>query len=800
MKKSLSVLLILGSAYSFAQTKISGKVDNENNLPIKDVMVTLGDNIATVKTNKKGEFQFNSIQKGNYKLVLSYKDYSPLDTIISVDNNPIILDFKMKQNVTYLKGVTLVQHKNDNLKNTTSHTLSTKVLEKYSSKSLGDALQEVEGVSALRTGSNIVKPVINGLHSSRVAIYADNVRVEDQEWGSEHAPSVDVNNYNKVTVITGANALKYNGNAIGGMVLLQPEIPVKKDSLYGKTLLTYNTNGRGGSISTNLTNTYESGLYFGTTLTGKYLGDSQAPKYILSNTGIRNQDVNLRIGYDKIKYGFDASYSFYNSTVGILTASHIGNVTDLVSAINNHKPNYVGDFTYSIDNPKQEIQHHIAKINTYYKFDNLGKLDFQYAFQHNSRKEYDLRRGQYKNIPALDLVLNTQTANLDFESKKWNGVSFQTGLSGLYQTNKANPSTNVMPLIPDYNRYDFSAYGIFNYKPSSKLDFNAAVRYDYSYVEAFKYYLKTRWESLGYDKTFPQFYKSTVGSQILAYPKFNYSNISSSIGATYHINHYNSLIFNAGYLMRNPNPSELFSDGLHHSTGIIEIGNLGLKQEKALKASLSFKHEEENFQWDVTPYVNKINDFMQLVPSTIEYTIRGAFPVWKYVQNNALIFGIDANAQWNYNQNFSQRTAISYIHGRNTTDKEALIDMPPLNWVNSITYTNPRWNDFNVTLRNQTFFTQHNYPNYNFYTTVIEDGQSKDVLVDISTPPKGYSLFDISVGMDFSKMLHWEETGFNVSFSVDNLFNTTYRNYLNKQRFYADELGRNFMVQLRFNY
>jgi iron complex outermembrane receptor protein len=36
--------------------------------------------------------------------------------------------------------------------------------------------------------------------------------------------------------------------------------------------------------------------------------------------------------------------------------------------------------------------------------------------------------------------------------------------------------------------------------------------------------------------------------------------------------------------------------------------------------------------------------------------------------------------------------------------------------------------------------------------------------------------------------------------AVSNLLNTNYRDYLNRQRFFADDLGRNFTLQLKLNY
>jgi len=39
-----------------------------------------------------------------------------------------------------------------------------------------------------------------------------------------------------------------------------------------------------------------------------------------------------------------------------------------------------------------------------------------------------------------------------------------------------------------------------------------------------------------------------------------------------------------------------------------------------------------------------------------------------------------------------------------------------------------------------------------------------------------------------------------LAFSVQNILNTSYRDYLNRQRFFADETGRNIQLQLKFNY
>jgi iron complex outermembrane receptor protein len=93
--------------------------------------------------------------------------------------------------------------------------IKTETIEKFSNQTLGDILK-VAGVSSLKSGSSVVKPVINGLFGSRVPVINNNVRLEDQEWGTEHAPNFDINAAGKITVIKGASGLQFGGDAVGG--------------------------------------------------------------------------------------------------------------------------------------------------------------------------------------------------------------------------------------------------------------------------------------------------------------------------------------------------------------------------------------------------------------------------------------------------------------------------------------------------------------------------------------------------------------------------------------------------------
>jgi iron complex outermembrane receptor protein len=214
--------------------------------------------------------------------------YKPIDTIIDIKGN-LSINFKMKQKKEQLEEI-VVKHKNNYYNHSVSEQkINEKTIEKYSSQSLGNVLKEVSGVSILKSGNTIVKPVINGLHSNRVPVFNNNVKLEDQQWGIEHAPNFDVNAAGKITVLKGASGLQYSGDAIGGIVIVEP-LSVKKDTLFGKTIMTAESNGRGGTISSSLHKGNFCDWSWNAQASLKYYGDRESPDYILSNTG--NREIN----------------------------------------------------------------------------------------------------------------------------------------------------------------------------------------------------------------------------------------------------------------------------------------------------------------------------------------------------------------------------------------------------------------------------------------------------------------------------------------------------------------------------
>lgn len=797
MRYFIIVILLVSGNISFvhAQNIVSGRITNSRNEVLTESHIHVGDVYAL--SDSEGNYTI-SIPNGKSRIVISYVGYKTIIKDIEIKND-MTLNFSLVDDIFNLLEVVVKDTAVKTNITISKQVITTKTIERYSNAALGDLLKEISGVSSLKTGNTIVKPVINGLHSSRVLVVNNNVRLEDQQWGLEHAPNLDVNTAGRVSVIKGASGLQYGGDAIGGVVIVEPEhIPIT-DTLFGKTLLNGATNGRGGNISSSLFKGYKNGWEWNVQGTFKYLGDFEAPDYVLSNTGDREKNFSGGFGYKGKKMGFSTFYSFYDATIGILRASHIGNTTDLVNAINNGQPYIVKAYSYNISAPKQEVRHHLAKLSYYYFFAGLGKLTFQYSYQFNNRLEFDLRKGNYKYVPSVDLDLKTHSANLDFETLENHKVKYKFGLSGVSQTNVTGSDTRTRALIPNYDKVEAGAYIIGTFGITSRLVLEGGFRYDYSKIDATKFYLQSRWEQKGYDVNFHQIVTAYFPerSQLRTNPIFSYYNLAASLGTKFEINPNLKWFVNGSLGSRSPNPSELFSDGLHHATGQIEIGDLRLQNEQAIKFATTVAYTSPKLALEVNPYVNFINNFTVLEPTGLENSIRGTFPVWEYRQVNARLTGIDVSADWDFVKNLNYHSTIAYVYGENRESGKPLIDLPPLNWNNAIRFTRENWHHLGLGLKSELVFTQKRFPDNDFYADVLIDGTIKKEQVKISEPPAGYHLLTFYSEMPFALS---NKVRLNVQFAIQNIFDTEYRDYLNRIRYYAADSGRNFTLQLKLNY
>jgi len=247
-------LLILSIPSAIAQQcnlQIKGiVVDSHDDTPLEASSVLILENNLTVFSNSKGQFELKDLCEGTYTLYFEHIGCKPLEYKVDLNKDTTSLTIELEHHIEALDEVTVASKSYLAVSDSgVEKRIESVAIQQNSSLQLADIVSKISGVTSLSTGNAISKPIINGLHSSRVMIVNNGVRMEDQEWGSEHAPNMDVNTASSITVVKGANALQYGGDAIGGIILAEPEKIAFKDSIYGRSIVGTETNGRAAFIN-----------------------------------------------------------------------------------------------------------------------------------------------------------------------------------------------------------------------------------------------------------------------------------------------------------------------------------------------------------------------------------------------------------------------------------------------------------------------------------------------------------------------------------------------------------------------
>ncbi|MDX1939626.1 MAG: TonB-dependent receptor [Saprospiraceae bacterium] len=742
---------------------ISGKVLNaKTGEPMAFANVAIkGINIGAV-ADENGLYKIENLCKGDYVLVCTRIGCDHLEHTIHLQNN-IIKDFQLVEESIQLENV-LVHGEAIKLQNTQATSeLSGAALSSTQGLPLSESLKKLPGVSTLNTGASIAKPVIQGLHSTRILILNNGVRQEGQQWGSEHAPEIDPFIADKVNVIKGASGVRYGADAIGGVILITPRaLPVQK-GIGGEFNLQGFSNGQMGVASGMLQGNLGGKLPLSGRIQGtlKKSGNLQTPNYFLENTGVQEYNFSWATGLKRDKFDVETFYSRFYTKLGIFRGSHIGNLTDLQNAIERERPLDDGSFSYEIGRPQQRISHELFKLSSSLQTGDIGKLNFQYARQFNRRQEFDAHKqfnelSEEITIPSIEFELTTHTADLTWEHKPFLNLRGDIGLDFMYQKN----TTDRGALIPNYDSYNASAFWIERWKNYPfPLELEAGIRYDY------------RWMSVG------QQGRDTIGLDL------NFSNVSGTFGAIYKFPKLVILRLNIGSAWRAPNVSELYSDGVHHGSASYEKGDPSLKPERAVNTSLTAELDnKKNFTVSINIYYNNIQDFIYLNPrEQPQLTIRGAFPAFDYRQADARIMGLDWGLDYEFIPNWAIESRISLLRSWNRTLDDYLVFMPADRFQHGLKY-----NFNNKDTEKEAPFIRFTMTNVLKQTRVPKN-------TDYAPAPPGYTRFDLEVGTTFYLKKQPIEAGL----SILNVFDESYREYLNRFRYFSDELGRNISLRIK---
>lgn len=631
-------------------------------------------------------------------------------------------------------------------------------------QSLAQAMQAVSGTSMVQTGANVTKPVIQGMHGTRILIVNNGARQTGQQWGMDHAPEVDLQSAQQLHVVKGAESVRYGSEALGGIVLLEQEsLPYGKQYLSGRTSLLYGSNGRRYQAVGRIEGGHLFSKAWAWRLQGSYTnsGDRHTADYVLNNTGARESNLLGSIGYRKGNFKAELTLSRYNHRYGVLPSAQMGNEHLLAERIRIGQPTLFTPWSRRIDYPFQQVAHHNATLKLDYSTPLLGEWKWTIAYQKNKRTEHRFRRQNRSSIPATALNLYSLQQQLGWR-KNFEAWNTEIGLQGLYLNNHNSEGTGVVPIIPNYTEQALGLYALERYR-NGHFTAEAGLRFDYQ-----------RTQAAGYDWT---------GSKYGGTRRF--SNLSYTLAAHYHFNEHLTATSNFGVAWRAPHVYELYSNGNELGSGIYVEGNDQLQSEQGYKWINSLAYTPQNWKIKLDAWVQWIDHYIYDQPTQeVRTVVSGSYPIFAYRQTEALFRGLDLDILYTPYRTINYHLVASLLWAHERSTGKYLPYMPPPRLNQEVRYSPQWWKKTQVWIA-----LRHQY---------VAQQTRFDPKTDlIATSPHGYHLVGGEIGINFALAKHQQ---LRTTLTVDNLLNRLYKEYTNRSRYYAHDLGRDIRIALTWQF
>lgn len=240
-----------------------------------------------------------------------------------------------------------------------------------------------------------------------------------------------------------------------------------------------------------------------------------------------------------------------------------------------------------------------------------------------------------------------------------------------------------------------------------------------------------------------------------------------------------------GYVERVPDYWELSSKSFAQPS-LPSYAFQNLKNEKTLQLDLGTQFQHGAFNSWASAYAGLINDYI-----LISYVQKGATSTDKEARSrnvDATIAGAEAGMGYQFTDQIQADVSAAYAWGKNTTDHTALPQVAPLEGRFNLRYVEDK---YNVGLLWRVVAKQNR----------ISENEGTIVGYDFG-PSKGFNTLSLNATYNLTKDV-------DLSVGVDNLFNTTYAEHLNKQGSMGlgygafeqfNNIGRNYWARMSMKF
>jgi iron complex outermembrane recepter protein len=459
---------------------------------------------------------------------------------------------------------------------------------------IGETLAGIPGVRSTFYGVNASRPIVRGLGEDRIRLVLNGLQgIDASTISPDHAPAIDGLDAEGIEVLKGPAALRYGGNAVGGVVnVVDGRLPTKlpEKPFSGEIFLAGSTAEDAGTAAFKLVGTRGNG--------------------VLRVDGFRRDGQDYKIpGFSQTAAlravtGDDTEGTAFNTRGEIWalggSVARITDRTSLALATRQTKSNY------GIPGEEAFIELSQTRYDFQASIKDLGFLD---------TLTFSITTGDYSHSEIeFDGAIGTVFTNEGYESRleaRHRSIGDLDGVFGL-----------------QFAANDFAAEGDEAFILPVTIETVGAF-----WVERFN---QENWGAEVGARYEQRDYSGLAGARTFDLGSFSASAFVKPIDGL-------RLSLNAGYTERAPTEVELFADGPHAATQAFEIGDADLKTETAISLEGVARWQIGGATVDLNVWRSSFDGFIAFNPTN---QIEDDLPVFLVSQKDATLSGAELHVTW----------------------------------------------------------------------------------------------------------------------------------------------------------
>ena len=766
---------------------VTGTVTDTDGTPLPGAQVTDPSLQRGTTTGPEGHYTIQGLPPGTHTVEIRFVGYQTAVREVTVTaGERTTLNVSLKERVLETDGVTVTGTARARSTLTTPQSvevLGASDLDVNRSASLGDVLSDnVAGVSTIQTGSQAGKPVLRGLSGNRIRVLKDGIAQEYYQFGVRHFPTTSSNEAERIEVVRGPSSIQYGSNALGGAINVMTKNAPTADlgaTRFGGSLRSqYYTNNNERAVALDLEGARGSvgaRAGFERRIAGNYTAPD-APTFFDTQKGGTFGDPKYT---GEIPF---TNFEQWNGYAQVGTQGEFGTVQVYGDYwINRH--NFLlptgGPGPENADGLGQNLEHGNLVAKGTLVADGFvlrPRLSLQTSIRQSGNSGGDQtldvidENGGFGDFDyPLDLRTDIYTGRLEVSHPNVGPVSGTLGAAVQLQDANTRGPSELQPSADTWTVGLF-AFEEIDWEPWTV---NAGIRGDWRQVDAVPNERTTDPEAL--ENTYLTLAGALGGNVVVADGVALAANLSSGFRA--------------------PSVFELYASGVHGGVAAFQRGTPSLAPERAYSADLSLRVRRDRLTAELTGYVNAINDYVYL-ENTGE-TASSGLPIFEADQTNAVIPGLEAKIEGQLRPWLHAGGQVALLEGRGDGLGDdgggGALPLLPANNVKGFVHFTP---DRQGPLRSPRLELD------------VKHGLDKDAAGRFEPfsqfdgefgPPFGTASTKAYTTVDLSLQSR-VELGVGVAPSlrigVRNLFDTTYRDFLDTYKGYALSPGRDVRLSL----